>query len=78
MSLEMAPANQSRFSEESGPPQEFWTASVRAGHVESVRAIERSNLLWIFSIIFQLGKVCRFGKRIYQTTVGGQLLLVPL
>lgn len=40
---EMAPANQSRFSEESGPPQEFCTARVRQGQVERVRAMERSN-----------------------------------
>lgn len=46
---EMAPANQSRFSEDWGPPQEFWTARVRAGQVERVRAMERSNLDWIFS-----------------------------
>lgn len=40
---EMAPANQSRFSEERGPPHEFWTARLRQGQVERVRAIERSN-----------------------------------
>jgi len=45
----MAPANQSRFSEELGPPQPFWTARERAGQVERVSAIESSNLAWIFS-----------------------------
>lgn len=45
----MAPANQSRFSDERGPPQEFWTERVRAGQAERARAMERSNLDWIFS-----------------------------
>jgi len=45
----MAPANQSRFSEELGPPQPFWTARERAGQAERVRAMESSNLARIFS-----------------------------
>lgn len=52
MRSEIAPANQSRFSEDSGPPHEFWTARVRAGHVARIKAMERSNLAWIFSNVF--------------------------
>lgn len=47
---DMAPANQSRFSALLGPPQEFCTERVRAGQVERVRAMERSNFCWIFSV----------------------------
>ena len=34
-----------------------------AGHVESVRAIERSNLFWIFSTVIQHRENCGLGKR---------------
>lgn len=46
----MAPANQSRFSEERGPPHEFWTERVRADQADRTRAMERSNFCWIFSV----------------------------
>lgn len=39
----MAPANQSRLPEESGPPQLFVTAVDRAGQVERIKVMERSN-----------------------------------
>lgn len=54
----MAPANQSRFSEVSGPPHEFWTATVRADQEDRARAMERSNFAAVFSGIFQ-----RCGKK---------------
>lgn len=43
----IAPANQSRLSAESGPPQLFWTARVRAGQSWMEMATPRSKVDWI-------------------------------
>lgn len=49
---ETAPANQSRFCEESGPPRELLTERVRAGQRERWRVMRRS----IWAEIFSLGE----------------------
>lgn len=46
-SSETAPANQSRLSEESGPPQWFCTARVRAGQRLRRREMPRSKVVWV-------------------------------
>lgn len=46
-SSETAPANQSRLSEESGPPQLFCTARVRAGQRLRRREMPRSKVVWV-------------------------------
>jgi hypothetical protein len=42
----MAPPNQSRLSDEDGPPHWFCTASVRAGQRERDSATPSSNCAW--------------------------------
>jgi hypothetical protein len=46
----MAPANQSRLSAESEPPQLFWTARLRAGQRLRARATPCSKVAWQVAI----------------------------
>lgn len=51
------PANQSRLSALSGPPQLFCTARVRAGHRARERATDCSKRDWRVSIVVVVGDV---------------------